>query len=531
LDHKFSLIACARWEEADALEWLDYHRSIGIDHVYLYSNDDDPDTLRDAIEPHLLGTRPFVTYRHWEPGKGSQAHMYSHFLSHHRSETEWLCFLDIDEFLVIKPHNDLPRFMAPLEIHFDAVYFNWIVYGACGRATRQPGSVLRCLTRRNRRVDPHTKNFIRATFADPDKVWPKVAAGALAFWHFWEDYEFDTLRVCDVLGEPVERYTENWPQRADALINRPGFQERARATAYVAHFQFKSEADFLRRAMRGGNASQQTWRKVLEEGRHLQILAANDAVEDTYLSDYWKLHAPAMREQCDDQPQGVAMSEANDRSPIYDLWNAGLKGHNATREARVTSAIKCLKLIRNLVSFDNVVDFGCGIGAWLHAAKLLGAGNILGFEGEWIRENDIIIDQQHIRIADLSTEELDLKKGFDLAMAIEVGEHLPETAAEGFCRSLTSASDHILFSAAIPGQGGLGHVNEQWLPYWVEKFWKLGYVPLEPIRPYIADDRSIQPWLRQNLVMFVRYDVMIRSEALLRFARPLGDFRLHYRFK
>jgi len=290
--HKFSLVACARWEEKDILEWIDYHRLIGVDHIYLYSNDDDADTIRSAIRPYLNGAQPFVTYQHWPPSEGTQAHTYSHFLEHFRLETEWLCFLDIDEFLVIKPHNSLPRFMAPLEPYFDAIYFNWFVYGAGGRLIRQPGSVLTGLTRRNRQMNCHTKNFIRARFADPTKIWPKVAAGALAFWHFWDDFDFEGLRICDVLGDPVERYTENWPARANALINRPGFQERALATAYVAHFQFKSEEDFMRRAARGGNASQQSWLKLFEDGRHKSLLAVNDEVSDNYLREFWESRRP-----------------------------------------------------------------------------------------------------------------------------------------------------------------------------------------------------------------------------------------------
>ena len=291
-EHKFSLVACARWEEDDILEWLDHHHSIGIGHVYLYSNDDDASTLRNAIGPHLEGPRPFVTYRHWHPSNGRQVHMYLHFLSSHRHETEWLCFLDIDEFLVIKGHNDLPRFMAPLEAHFDAVYFNWVFYGAGGRRTRQPGSVLAGLARRNRRMDFHTKNFIRARFADPNTIRPKFDEGARAFWHFWDDYHLDGLRVCDVLGVPLLHYTDKWPARAQALIDRPGFQDHALATAYVAHFQFKSEADFKRRAARGGNVSQQVWLKFFEEGRHGALLAENDAVADTYLRDLWKDRKP-----------------------------------------------------------------------------------------------------------------------------------------------------------------------------------------------------------------------------------------------
>lgn len=291
-EHKFSLVACARWEEDDVLEWLDYHHAIGIDHVYLYSNDDDASTLRDAIGPHLEGPRPFVTYRHWHPSDGVQAHMYFHFLSNHRFETEWLCFLDIDEFLVIKGHNDLPRFMAPLEPHFDAVYFNWVLYGASGRLTREPGSVLSGLTRRNRRVNCHTKNFVRARFADPATIRPKFDQGARAFWHFWDDYQLDGLRVCDVFGVPLLHYTDQWPDRARALVNRPGFQEHALATAYVAHFQIKSEADFKRRAVRGGNVSQQVWLKTFEEGGHRALLAENDAVSDTYLRDFWEARQP-----------------------------------------------------------------------------------------------------------------------------------------------------------------------------------------------------------------------------------------------
>ena len=71
-------------------------------------------------------------------------------------------------------------------------------------------------------------------------------------------------------------------------------------------------------------------------------------------------------------------------------------------------------------------------------------------------------------------------------------------------------------------------MNEQPLPYWVDKFWKLHYVPIEAVRPYIAEDKTVLPWLRRNMVMFVSYATLTRSPSLLRFARPLGDFRLAY---
>jgi hypothetical protein len=218
----------------------------------------------------------------------------------------------------------------------------------------------------------------------------------------------------------------------------------------------------------------------------------------------------------------------SDHPSLGEQWGAAHKDHVKGANERVQSALKCLRLIRPFVDFESVVVFGCGVGAWLEACRQLGARNLLGFEGEWISKTETVVPRDLIRVRDLSSGVIDLQKRYTLAMTIEVAEHLPEQAADGFCESLVRASDYILFSAAIPKQGGVGHINEQPLPYWVEKFWRLRYIPIEPIRPYIARDRTILPWLRQNIVMFVNYEEAIRSREVMRFARPVSDFRLHY---
>ena len=213
---------------------------------------------------------------------------------------------------------------------------------------------------------------------------------------------------------------------------------------------------------------------------------------------------------------------------LPEQWASGHKAHSAESAIRIENAYKCLRILKELFPFNRVVDFGCGIGGWLAAAQLHGASEIKGFEGPWILEAETVINKESIQIIDFSKEKLSLGKHFDLALTIEVAEHLPELAADGFVDSLVSASDRVLFSAAIPGQGGIGHINEQPLQYWISKFWSRKYVPLEPLRPYIASDRSIYPWLRQNLIMFISYDALIRSPTLQRVARPLGDFNLRY---
>ena len=211
-----------------------------------------------------------------------------------------------------------------------------------------------------------------------------------------------------------------------------------------------------------------------------------------------------------------------------EQWVEEHKHHSADGARRIENARKCLRLITDEVQFSSVIDFGCGIGAWLYAARELGAKAILGLEGAHIRMAETLISQDLIETHDLATYNRDWQKQFDVAMTIEVAEHLPEASADTFCMALTNASDIVVFSAARVGQTGLGHINEQPLGYWVAKFWRRGYVPLEMFRPYIASDRTIYPWLRMNLVMFVNYPAFLRSPNLQRFARPLPDFNHLY---
>ena len=182
------------------------------------------------------------------------------------------------------------------------------------------------------------------------------------------------------------------------------------------------------------------------------------------------------------------------------------------------------ELVPAEISFHDIIDFGCGVGGWLSAAKDMGAKSILGIEGEYIRQAHTVIPQEFIETHDLTTYNFDWKKKFDVALTIEVAEHLPETSADRFCRTLVDASDFIVFSAARVGQTGIGHINEQPLGYWVSKFWSLGYVPLEVFRPYLAHDKNVYPWLRMNLIMLSNYAMFLRTPSLHKFARPLCDF-------
>lgn len=210
-------------------------------------------------------------------------------------------------------------------------------------------------------------------------------------------------------------------------------------------------------------------------------------------------------------------------------YSALHKAHLGDAETRILNAYKCLKHLKRITPLGDVVDFGCGIGAWLIAAQKLGATSVRGVEGEWVTTVKTLVPSELIEIHDLSADSIDYHKQFDVALTIEVAEHLPGSSADSFCLTLVRSAPLIVFSAAVPGQGGVDHHNEQPLSYWVGKFWNLGYVPLELFRPYIASDTLMYKWLKNNLIAFVDYGYLTRSPALLPFARPLSDFERYPR--
>ena len=126
-------------------------------------------------------------------------------------------------------------------------------------------------------------------------------------------------------------------------------------------------------------------------------------------------------------------------------------------------------------------------------------------DGDYIDRKTLFITEEEFLPVDL-TKPVHLSKKYDLSISLEVAEHLPESSAEIFIASLCEASQVVLFSAVVKGQGGVGHVNEQFLSYWQKIFLKKGYFMLDIIRPEIWTDEKIQPYYRQNIVIFVYVD-------------------------
>lgn len=185
----------------------------------------------------------------------------------------------------------------------------------------------------------------------------------------------------------------------------------------------------------------------------------------------------------------------------------------ATWDNRMESARIVLGPLWDWLSPRTVLDVGCGPGAWMRVASDMGAREVFGMDAPGIDTGASRLPPEAFREADLS-QPFDLGRRFDLVVSLEVAEHLPPERAEGFVADLTAHGDVVLFSAAVPLQGGSGHINEQFQDYWAGLFREAGYVAVDAIRPLIWTEQKVFWWVRQNAILYVTPDVLSRVPAL-----------------
>jgi hypothetical protein len=160
-------------------------------------------------------------------------------------------------------------------------------------------------------------------------------------------------------------------------------------------------------------------------------------------------------------------------------------------------------LFEMVTNITSAIDVGCGVGTWLSVMKNKGVKEIFGIDGDWIDKSLLVIPQECFLSADLS-KPIEIDRRYNLAISLEVAEHLPEESARTFVNSLVDLSDIIMFSAAIPGQEARDHINEQWPEYWVNHFIDFEYEVVDALRTKFWNDEKVLLWYRQNLLLFVK---------------------------
>lgn len=184
---------------------------------------------------------------------------------------------------------------------------------------------------------------------------------------------------------------------------------------------------------------------------------------------------------------------------FYDTIRAGVQSSAATIVPRV----------HKLLVPESVVDVGCGEGWWAQAFKDLGC-EVVGIDADAGDSPGFAPDVPFIRYD--VTRQLTIESQHDLVVCLEVAEHLPSTRAVSFIEDMTRFQPKaILFSAAIPGQSGAGHINCQWQAYWAALIEAHGYRVTGALRWSLWDDPAVEPWYKQNLLLGLRNDVELKG--------------------
>ena len=194
----------------------------------------------------------------------------------------------------------------------------------------------------------------------------------------------------------------------------------------------------------------------------------------------------------------------NDSIEKSEVYNKAF--YDEQRYGSELSAREVLPVLFRYFKPHTMIDIGCGVGTWIKVAKELEVDFALGVDGSYAISG-LVIPETSFVPHDLSQPLGNLGR-FDLAMSLEVAEHLDSDRADGFVADLCGLSDVVLFSAAIPHQGGADHRNENWPEYWAIKFEKHGYVPLDFLREILWTNSKVEWWYRQNILVYVREAVL-----------------------
>ena len=195
----------------------------------------------------------------------------------------------------------------------------------------------------------------------------------------------------------------------------------------------------------------------------------------------------------------AAVTELSGSAPTYDAGFFAEQKRGSVKSAEVVVPV----IVKLLPKIESALDVGCGIGAWLRALRDRNVADLTGVDGPWVPEGSLLIEGNQFCARDL-TQPIELSRRFDLVICLEVAEHLPATVADRLVGSLCAHGDVVLFSAAIPGQGGTGHINEQWPEYWVGRFRREGMAVFDVLRPRFWNDQRVDVVYRQNMFLFIR---------------------------
>lgn len=229
-DFKYSLsiVAIMKQEELNVLEWVAYHHVIGVDHFYIYSNDEDPSEMRRVLAKYI--DSGVVTLNH-APGPVMMFKCYNRAIADYKDESKYIAFIDADEYImpiedrnlfeVIDETISKYRLAAP---NISGLAMKWTIYGSGNYKTRPEGLIIEnYIYRENGSFDGHVKTVVN----------PRTVST-------WINPHF-----------PMYLKPHYSIDESGLSIFGPFLREEKRNKIRINHYYYKSEEEFMNRVKKG----------------------------------------------------------------------------------------------------------------------------------------------------------------------------------------------------------------------------------------------------------------------------------------
>lgn len=516
-----TLFSTMRDEAPFVLEWVAYHMEIGFDRIIVFSNDCTDGT--DQILASLAAEGLITHVDHAPSPDQSVAEQVAEQIRVRRmiADGDWAIWLDADEFLNIHPGDGRVDDLITAIGDARGMCISWRVFGDAGQ-DRFPGAFL---------AEPFDQCAVPGEAWQNVKTFFRYGPDVIElFQHkpilapeFWDSGG----RFLSSSGAELRRddgLMQKWvagKKRGKIAEDAAGWQ-----VAQINHYAVRTKAMFDRKQARGrigepNSTSPQRYNDRYFRGLNLNgdrdrsILRWADKTRaraqqlSASLSE--RLNVPALIAKnypsefatgSDALDKGSSPSPAAAMTADVRRYQDMHKSHHDEIDERRYSNHRLAELIYGTCNPNTVVDVGCGIGLLLSFLQAQGA-EVTGLEGLWLDKDSMILPPETYIRTDLE-QPITLDRRFDVACCIEVAEHLEPDRAESFVADLCALSDVVVFSAAIGGQGGKGHKNEQWQEYWCHIFEAQGYRTFDPFRETLRRDPGMLPWFQQNVLVFIR---------------------------
>lgn len=198
-----TLCAIMKNEARYLLEWVAYHRLIGFDRIVVYENDSDdctPDLLAALAEGGVID----AAFSWRDMPISPQLAAYYH--AARACETDWLMFLDADEFLNLKSRETVAAFLARFQPEVSCIAVNWRVFGSSQRRTYEPGLTIERFTLASRpaeKVNLHVKSFFRPARMESVHMHAPVMKAGVYVMASGAPLEMETLGIAGAIDLSV----------------------------------------------------------------------------------------------------------------------------------------------------------------------------------------------------------------------------------------------------------------------------------------------------------------------------------------